>query len=426
MNLKDLENRYGLNRRAIELIVWLHSLFLYFFDALVFLFPGKRHSGDRRDILVVKLDGIGDFILWLDFARGLRELYPPAAYRVTLLANAAWSGLAEGIPLFDRVLPVKRMRFILNPLYRLRVLIQIRRKGFHALIDSAYSREFQFTPAVARVSGAHEKTAPVGAATNQRWWQKRISDRWYSRLLPSSMAQEMELRRNAEFLRGLGHWAFRAGLPVYRPQPAPRNPEEPYYVIFPGAGWDKKQWPLEHFAALVTLIHDATGWPCIVCGGQGEAHLAMRLRQLTHAPLQVLTGRTTLAELANCIAGARFLVGNDTSAIHMAAAVATPAVCLIGGGQFGRFLPYRLEMDTDRPVPIPVYFKMPCYGCNWNCIHPPEREQPVPCIAGIGVEEAWKTVRGELERLYSFGASDRRGKIVSLTPPLAPKAYQRT
>ena len=401
MNLKDLEYRYGLNKTAIELVVWLHSLFLYFFDALVFLTPGKRHSGDRRDILVVKLDGIGDFILWLDFARGLRELYPQTTYRVTLLANATWADFAGGIPLFDRILPVDRMRFILNPLYRLRVLMRIRREGFNTLIDSAFSREFQFTPAVARVSGAREKIAPVGEATNQRWWQKRISDRWYSRLLPSSTAQEMELRRNAEFLRGLGHSEFRAGLPIYRLQPAPRNPEEPYYVIFPGAGWDKKQWPLEHFAALVTLIHGATGWQCIVCGGQGEDHLALRLQQLTNAPLQILTGRTTLAELADCIAGAHFLVGNDTSAVHLAAAVATPAVCLIGGGHFGRFFPYRLEVDTDRPIPVPVYFEMPCYGCNWHCIHPLKGDQPVPCIANIGVEEVWKIVREECGRSWN-------------------------
>jgi ADP-heptose:LPS heptosyltransferase len=393
MNLKDLEYHYGLNKVTIELIVWVHSLFLFFFDALAFLVPRKRPSGDRREILVVKLDAIGDFILWLDFARGLRELYPPTTHRMTLLANAVWADFAGEIPLFDRVLPVERMRFILNPLYRLQVLMRIRREGYHTLIDPAFTREFQFTPPVARVSGVRERIAPVGVATNQRWWQQRISDRWYSRLLPSSAEQEMELMRNAEFLRGLGHTEFRAGMPIYLPPPAPRYSEDPYYVIVPGAGWDKKQWPLENFAALATLIHSETGWQGIVCGGPGEMQLAMRLKQLTNAPLQILTGRTTLAELANCIAGARFLVGNDTSAVHFAAAVTTPAVCILGGGHFGRFFPYRLEVDTDRPIPIPVYFEMPCYGCNWYCIYPLKREQPVPCIANIEVQKAWKTVR---------------------------------
>lgn len=393
MNLKDLEYHYGLNKVMIELIVWVHSLFLFFLDALVFLVPRKRPSRDRQDILVVKLDAIGDFILWLDFARGLRELYPASTHRVTLLANAAWADFAGGIPLFDRVLPIVRMRFILNPLYRLKVLLRIRREGYNTLIDSAFTREFQFTPPVARVSGARERIAPVGMATNQRWWQQRISDRWYSSLLPSSAVQEMELMRNAEFLRELGHTEFRAGLPIYQPSPAPRYSEDPYYVIFPGAGWDKKQWPLEHFAALATLIHGATGWQGIVCGGPEEAHLAVRLQQLTNAPLQILTGRTTLLELANCIGGARFMIGNDTSAVHLAAAVATPAVCLLGGGHFGRFLPYRLEVDTNRPIPIPIYFEMPCYGCNWFCIYPLKGDKPVPCIANIAVQKVWKIVQ---------------------------------
>jgi hypothetical protein len=76
MNLKDLEYHYGLNKVTIELIVWVHSLFLFFFDALAFLVPRKRPSGDRREILVVKLDAIGDFIVWVVFCQGFAGTLP--------------------------------------------------------------------------------------------------------------------------------------------------------------------------------------------------------------------------------------------------------------------------------------------------------------------------------------------------------------
>jgi ADP-heptose:LPS heptosyltransferase len=348
----------------------------------------------RKRLLVIKLDAIGDFILWLDFAKGLREFYPSATHEVTLVGNRAWADLAEKLPYFDRVVPIDRMGFILNPLYRFRMMFRIRRGGFDTVVDPTFSREFPLSPSIVRVCGAKTRMAPQGDTSNQRPWQKRLSDCWYSRLFPSSGGRLMELQRNAEFLRALGHKGFRAGLPELRLAGlSPREPADPYYIIFPGAGWVNRQWPVENFAALATLIYRASGWKGMVCGGKGETALAERLKSLTDASLDDMTGRTTLTELASLIAGARFLVGNETSAVHLAAAVSTPAVCILGGGHFGRFVPYVLEEETERPVPTPVYHEMACYGCNWNCIFRIEGEQPVPCVANVTVEAAWECVR---------------------------------
>ena len=128
------------------------------------------------------------------------------------------------------------------------------------LIDPTFSREFQFSPAMARVSGAGRRFAPQGGDGNQRHWQKKLSDRWYDQLLLSTPGPRMELQRNAEFLRALGAVDFKARLPEYRAKTAGRiTDNKPYYILFPGASWDKKQWPIENFAALATRIHQATG-----------------------------------------------------------------------------------------------------------------------------------------------------------------------
>jgi ADP-heptose:LPS heptosyltransferase len=399
MNLKDLQYKYGLNETTINIIVWIHSLLIYLFDALLILVPKGRQPVRSCKLLVIKLDAIGDFVLWLDFARGLRELYPPGTHELTLLANQAWADFASGIPLFDSVMPVERMRFILNPVYRFLTLLKVRRQGFDILIDPTYSREFQFSPAVARTSGADVCIAPQGSDGNQRRWQKIVSDRWYNRRLPSTPDPLMELQRNAEFIRALGHTDFRARLPVYRPKSSKKTVVyEPYYVMFPGAGWVNRQWPVENFAELATRIHQATGWKGVLCGGPGEVGLSRQLREMTDAPLEDKIGQTTLDELAGLLASARLLVGNETSAVHLGAAVATRTACILGGGHFGRFMPYQVEEACNgRPVPIAVWHQMECFGCNWQCIYPITGSQPVPCIAGISVEQVWRVIRENLE-----------------------------
>lgn len=399
MNLKDLQYKYGLNETTIDIIVWIHSLYVYLFDALLYLVPKGSKQTKRQKLLVIKLDAIGDFILWLDFARGLRELYPAKTYEVTLLANQEWEDFAAGISWFDVVIPVDRMRFILNPFYRFRILLEIRRQGFEILIDPTFSREFQFSPAMARVSGVTRRVAPQGVVGNQRHWQKQLSDKWYDRFLPSTPEPLMELQRNAEFLRGLGAVDFKARLPEYRAKSAGRVAENiPYYILFPGASWDKKQWPVENFSALATMIHQSTGWKGVLCGGPNETDLSRQILERTDAPLEDRIGQTSLEELAGLIASARLLVTNDTSAVHLGAAVATRTVCILGGGHFGRFLPYQVDEETSgRPVPVAVWHKMDCFGCNWQCIYPLDGRQAVPCIAGISVEQVWQVIRENLQ-----------------------------
>ena len=121
------------------------------------------------------------------------------------------------------------------------------------------------------------------------------------------------------------------------------------------------------------------------------------LEQNTDIPLQNWAGRTSLQELIAIIARAHILVGNETSAMHIAAAVSTPSVCIVGGGHYGRFIPYRLEMETKKPLPVAVVHKMDCFGCNWRCIYSIPKGTSAPCVEKISVNVVWNAVVKILE-----------------------------
>ena len=110
------------------------------------------------------------------------------------------------------------------------------------------------------------------------------------------------------------------------------------------------------------------------------------------SPLLNWVGRTTLPGLAAVLAHAELLVGNETSAIHIAAAVGTPAVCIVGGGHYGRFMPYLVEED-GRPLPVAAVHRMGCFHCDWRCVYHPPKGTPVPCIEKVEVEDVWAAVR---------------------------------
>jgi ADP-heptose:LPS heptosyltransferase len=51
--------------------------------------------------------------------------------------------------------------------------------------------------------------------------------------------------------------------------------------------------------------------------------------------------------MAKLISVAEILVSNEASAVHFAACVSTPFVCISNGNHFGRFNPYPKEMEIS-------------------------------------------------------------------------------
>jgi ADP-heptose:LPS heptosyltransferase len=159
---------------------------------------------------------------------------------------------------------------------------------------------------------------------------------------------------------------------------------------------------------LAEKIYTTTGWRAVICGGKDEEELGQRLTKLSHTPLHNIAGKTSLSDLVNIINKAELLVANETGSVHIAAAVGTPVVCILGGGHYGRFMPYQVEKETSRQLPVTVTYKMPCFNCNWQCIYKTDRNAPFPCIKNISVGDVWAQARILIEQISRKQATPRR------------------
>jgi ADP-heptose:LPS heptosyltransferase len=359
-----------------------------------------RASPRPDRVLIVRLDGIGDFILWLDAAEALAKHYRERGMRTILVANALWAGWALELGIFDEVVAVDVRKFQRSPLYRYRIGRRIRRLGCSTAIESTYSRYRLLGDAAIRLSGAGERIGSAGDTSNMDARQKQIADRWYTRLIPADPSPKMELIRNAEFIRNFCEPGFRARLPRLNSSKLLRADDaflsatsgKPYYALFPGASWNGKQWPVSKFIEVAERLYRQTGWQGVVCGGPSDLELAETLCTQSTAPLLNWAGRTDLAQLAAVLSTARLLLTNDTAAVHIASACGVPTVCLVGGGHYGRFMPYEVEMVTGQPLPRAVFHAMPCFGCLWKCIYERTSGDPVVCIAKVDSGQVWRQV----------------------------------
>jgi ADP-heptose:LPS heptosyltransferase len=370
-----------------------------FFDLFVH-FKNKRETSSGNKILFVRVDNIGDFILWLPYAEKLCIHFSEFGKQI-LVCNQSCVELANELGIFYKVIGIDTKKLSESFLYRLIILRKISALKVHTAVQPTFSRDFLTGDSIIKATRAKIKIGSIGDFSSINRLIKKISDRWYTYLVQASNFPMMELYRNAEFLNNIGMknvYPELPKIPFLLNSPLDKNLEGNYFVIFPGASEKFKQWPVESFAKIVFTIFDDYGLFPVICGGSKELDLSYSLQNITKEINCInLVGRTSLPELIEVIRGGKLLVSNDTSAIHIAVAVSTPSVCILGGGHYGRFLPYPEEIKGIKP--IPVYNKMDCFGCNWKCCLSENLTRPFPCIEGVNYSQVLSAVQEALKNL---------------------------
>jgi ADP-heptose:LPS heptosyltransferase len=309
----------------------------------------NKASITKDTLLLVRLDSIGDYVLLRNFIRLLKESNKYKNYRVTLCGNIIWKELAETLDSdsIDKFLWLDRKKFKSSVVYKYNFLKEIKMCGFETTVDLTYSREILFGDAIVKASNASERIGSEGSLDSYVWWKRKLfSDRYYTKLIPASKKNLFEFYRNKEFFQSLLEVELKilntsidVSKIVFN-----RLPSDDYVVIVPGASENKKMWNLNYFIDTIEFLMSKFSYKIILTGSEKEKVLAKKITSAFEKNLIDLTGKTTLSQLARLLSSAKLLISNDTSAIHFAAAVNTPFICICNGNRFGRFHPYPNEI----------------------------------------------------------------------------------
>jgi heptosyltransferase I len=333
---------------------------------------------EHARILLVRTSSLGDVVHALPVLAALRRHLPRA--RLGWVVEEAYAPLLAGHPDLDRLIVVRLRRWGRRP-WRARALGEMAR--FVADLD-------RFAPQVVLDLMGNHKAAAIAALSlaPRRIGHSRAGRRepssalWLSERVPAdgthavdralSLLDALGLPREPADFGGeklFGGDQLSGGTrPVAAVAVAGPAAARPHVLIHPGAGWGNKAYPPAWWGEAARRLYAATGLRTRVAAAPGEEALAAAVVAAAaggvsssaaagvSAPAAEAVAAPDLPALVALLRGAALMLGGDTGPTHLAHALGTPVLMVMGPTDPERHGPYGAPERA-------LYRRLPCSFC---------------------------------------------------------------
>ena len=312
--------------------------------------------------------------------RTLKENLPSS--HITLMASPGGSKAAPLLPWVDEVLSWRVLWQDLDGLSfdpaREWEMIRTLKEGSYdaAIIHTSFNQ----TPHAAGYA-CYLAGIPLRLGESKEWGGSVLSDE-----APSVPDELHQVERNLRLIEHLGLWVEDRALSISVPKEARETaaqlleargvaPGTPYLLLNPWASAQARTYPTDRFARAAGHLSEETGWPVVVTGTGKDRESASGLFEALGDRAMDLVGATSLPELAALVEGARLVLTNNTSTMHLLDALRVPGVVLFSGTELEE--QWRPRSARHRLLRRETWCS-PCYAfeCPYNlqCLDIPPEE----------------------------------------------------
>lgn len=356
-----------------------------------------------RNLLLVRLDNLGDVLLCTPAFHALRETLPEA--KLTLLASPVGAQVAELNPDLDDVIVYQAPwmdvwgRLEQDSRRERRIVEQLKEREFDGAIIFTSFRQSSLPAAYL----CYLADIPLRLAAS--------IDGSGSLLTTRHKAPEEPLRHEVERALDLvaveGFHTSDLDLVLRVPSEdrlamrrrlASEGLSEGSFlvVVHPGCSMPARTYPWEMFAEVADLLVEVLGAQVMLTGDAGEVELVERVGGRMKAQAHSMAGRATFREFAALLSLADLVITNNTGPAHVSAAVKTPVVDLFA---------LTNSPEQWRPWRVPhrlLYREVPCALC-YSRVCPYHQE----CLRAVSPMEVVTAARELLEE-SAGGRADAR------------------
>jgi ADP-heptose:LPS heptosyltransferase len=303
---------------------------------------------NNKKILIIKLDAIGDYVLFRNFLSEIKD----DGYNITFLGNIKIKDLAEGL---DKMVVDKFIWFNIekrkNIFYLFKIYFKLIKK-FSIVVNASFSRS-SISDFLVKISKSELKIGFNGDTNNISEKYKKITNKWYTKLIDINKKNVFEFYKNREFFSTILNREIQVKKPFINETIINLNkvslPDD-FVVLFPGASADKRKWSKDNFIKISEYLINNYGFNIVVCGSD-EDKINFKSEKFFD-----MTGKTNLMQLIYIISKSKLIISNDTSGAHIGIALNIPTIILSQFNNYGRFVPYPPEISEKNICLTPDIF----------------------------------------------------------------------
>lgn len=350
-----------------------------------------EHPQRVRGVLVWTMDRLGDVTRATPAIRSLRSRFPAA--RLDVVATRRAGPVLEGNP---GVSSLHVLDDPWQPLAHYRALRDLRRNGPWDLavlleadphwtrLGAWWLRYLRIGCGVAFDFGHGAPGGLVGVPLRERgsWIDQYLALAAAAGARPDERGMEIHVsagaRKRAEAL--LARHGIRAG--------------QGFFLLHPGGNFltVSRQWPPAAFAQLVDLLGERWSLPVVLTGVAAERETIDAIRSQARTPVVDLCAELGIRELAAVIERCSVMVANDTGPMHMAHALGTPTVVILG--------PTAVDVVGIPASAEVARAELPCSPCafymGWKTCTNPETWK---CLSAVTPGQVFDAVAKQVNRL---------------------------
>jgi ADP-heptose:LPS heptosyltransferase len=373
-------------------------LFNIFFDYIYIYFFLKSNKNISNSSLYIRLDGIGDSMIWIDSLLTIED--PSFNNRNKILVTRdEYKDLFNKLNIFDKIVSINYNKFCKSIKYRIFLYKNLNSLNIFEAINPIYSNHiFTYYDSIIFSTKAKNRIiGPVFKSNNVfATWIRNFKSNVYTAqikfkynnnehqfLYDYNFLQKSNIKTNL-FNTSLDKNLFHSEKFLYL--------NKNYVVIAPGSSNQIKNWSIENYSKLIKfLISQNIQIVCI--GSKSETNICLKFERQFN--IINLCDQTNIMEMCMLISNSRLVISNDTSSIHIAATFKIPSICIMWGASYGRFLPYPDIISNIFLKPIIINNLQFCINCKNSCSKISD-ENTALCLKNISSDTVIKYVKNEI------------------------------
>ena len=306
-----------------------------------------------RKALIVRVDEIGDFILWQNFIKEIIQSDRLKGYELHFCGNRSWKSLfdIQYADKFSKIFWLDKMRFKKKLFYRFQFSRNIYKENYDIVINPTYSRAKRFDDAIVKAAKANQRIGMNRNNENYFGYEMCFDKNLYNDLFIHNEKHLFEFYRNQLFTEFIINKKSVIKTISFSTDKISSNITEQlpdkFFVVFPGSRSKSRIWPASYFIEVSNYLFERYGLTAVVCGAANDAEYTQAFIKAYQNPSIDLTSKTSLPEMLLILKKANCLLSVDTGSVHLAAAVDCTVFGIYNGSQYGRFAPYPKEIKNN-------------------------------------------------------------------------------